>query len=141
MQDTILAITGKPGLFKLVSHGRGSLIVECIDDSKKRFTVGVRDRVTSLGDISMYTDDEDVALMEVLQAAYDKYEGKPIDIALKTADNKQLATIMGEVLPNYDRDRVYPSDMKKLIQWYNLLVKNGYQQFVTPEETEEAVAE
>ncbi|MBR2863325.1 MAG: DUF5606 domain-containing protein [Bacteroidaceae bacterium] len=141
MQDTILAITGKPGLFKLVSHGRGSLIVECIDDSKKRFTVGVRDRVTSLGDISMYTDDEDVALMEVLQAAYDKYEGKPIDIALKTADNKQLAEIMGEVLPNYDRDRVYPSDMKKLIQWYNLLVKNGYQQFVTPEETEEAVAE
>ncbi|MBO5133606.1 MAG: DUF5606 domain-containing protein [Bacteroidaceae bacterium] len=141
MQDTILAITGKPGLFKLVSHGRGSLIVECIDDSKKRFTVGVRDRVTSLGDISMYTDDEDVALMEVLQAAYDKYEGKPIDIALKTADNKQLAEIMGKVLPNYDRDRVYPSDMKKLIQWYNLLVKNGYQQFVTPEETEEAVAE
>lgn len=141
MQDTILAITGKPGLFKLVSHGRGSLIVECIDDSKKRFTVGVRDRVTSLGDISMYTDDEDVALMEVLQAAYDKYDGKPIDIALKTADNKQLAEIMGKVLPNYDRDRVYPSDMKKLIQWYNLLVKNGYQQFVTPEETEEAVAE
>lgn len=141
MQDTILAITGKPGLFKLVSHGRGSLIVECIDDSKKRFTVGVRDRVTSLGDISMYTDDEDVALMEVLQAAYDKYEGKPIDIALKTADNKQLAEIMGKVLPNYDRDRVYPSDMKKLIQWYNLLVKNGYQQFVTPEETEEAVTE
>lgn len=141
MQDTILAITGKPGLFKLVSHGRGSLIVECIDDSKKRFTVGVRDRVTSLGDISMYTDDEDVALMEVLQAAYEKYEGKPIDIALKTADNKQLAEIMGKVLPNYDRDRVYPSDMKKLIQWYNLLVKNGYQQFVTPEETEEAVAE
>lgn len=141
MQDTILAITGKPGLFKLVSHGRGSLIVECIDDSKKRFTVGVRDRVTSLGDISMYTDDEDVALMEVLQAAYEKYEGKPIDIALKTADNKQLAEIMGKVLPNYDRDRVYPSDMKKLIQWYNLLVKNGYQQFVTPEETEEVVAE
>lgn len=141
MQDTILAITGKPGLFKLVSHGRGSLIVECIDDSKKRFTVGVRDRVTSLGDISMYTDDEDVALMEVLQAAYDKYEGKPIDIALKTADNKQLATIMGEVLPNYDRDRVYPSDMKKLIQWYNLLVKNGYQEFATPEEAEEAAAE
>ena len=141
MQDTILAITGKPGLFKLVSHGRGSLIVECLDETKKRFTVGMRDRVTSLGDISMYTDEDDVPLMEVLQAAYDKFEGKAIDVALKTADNKQLAEIMGEILPSYDRDRVYPSDIKKLIQWYNLLVKNGYQKFATPEEETEAAAE
>ena len=79
--------------------------------------------------------------MEVLQSASEKYEGKAIDIVLKTADNKALAEVMGTVLPNYDRDRVYPSDIKKLIQWYNILVKNGYTEFVTPEEQAEGEAE
>ena len=141
MQDAILAITGKPGLYKLVSHGRGTLIVESLDETKRRFTVGARERVTSLNDISMFTDEEDVPLMEVLQSASEKYEGKAIDIVLKTADNKALAQVMGTVLPNYDRDRVYPSDIKKLIQWYNILVKNGYTEFVIPEEQTEGEAE
>ena len=129
MQDAILAITGKPGLYKLVSHGRGTLIVESLDETKRRFTVSARDRITSLNDISMFTEEDDVPLMEVLQSASEKYEGKAIDIVLKTADNKALAEVMGTVLPNYDRDRVYPSDIKKLIQWYNILVKNGYTDF------------
>lgn len=129
MQDAILAITGKPGLYKLVSHGRGTLIVESLDETKRRFTVSARDRTTSLNDISMFTEEDDVPLMEVLQSASEKYEGKAIDIVLKTADNKALAEVMGTVLPNYDRDRVYPSDIKKLIQWYNILVKNGYTDF------------
>ena len=141
MQDAILAITGKPGLYKLVSHGRGTLIVESLDETTRRFTVSARDRVTSLNDISMFTDEDDVPLMEVLQSASEKYEGKAIDIVLKTADNKALTEVMGTVLPNYDRDRVYPSDIKKLIQWYNILVKNGYTEFVTPEEQAEGEAE
>ena len=141
MQDAILAITGKPGLYKLVSHGRGTLIVESLDETTRRFTVSARDRITSLNDISMFTEEDDVPLMEVLQSASEKYEGKAIDIVLKTADNKALAEVMGTVLPNYDRDRVYPSDIKKLIQWYNILVKNGYTEFVTPEEQAEGEAE
>ena len=141
MLDAILAITGKPGLYKLVSHGRGTLNVESLDETKRRFTVSARAHVTSLNDISMFTAEDDVPLMEVLQSASEKYEGKAIDIVLKAADNKALAEVMGTVLPNYDRDRVYPSDIKKLILWYNILVKNGYTEFVTPEEQAEGEAE
>ena len=74
MQDTILAISGKPGLYKLLSQGRGMLIVEAIDETKKRMPAGARDRVTSLNDVSMYTNDEDKPLMEIFQSIYD-HEG------------------------------------------------------------------
>lgn len=130
MQDTILSIAGKPGLYKLISQGRGMLIVEAIDASRRRQPAGVRDRVTSLNDVSMYTEGEDVPLMEVFQSACDLYKGAPIDIDLKKAGDKELAEVMAAVLPTYDRDRVYKNDIKKLIQWYNILVTNGYKQFM-----------
>lgn len=132
MQNTILSISGKPGLFRLVSQGRGNLIVETIDANKKRFPVGVRDRVTSLNDVSMYTDDADVPLMQVFDSIRTKENGAPVAIDLKKATSEELTEFMAAVLPNYDRDRVYLTDMKKLIQWYNILVNNGYDQFVEP---------
>lgn len=132
MQDTILSISGKPGLVRLVSQGRGSLIVETIDSNKKRFPVGVRDRVTSLNDVSMYTDEADVPLMEVFEAIRVKENGAPVAIDLKKAKEEELRDFMAAVLPNYDRDRVYLTDIKKLIQWYNILVDNGYDQFAEP---------
>ncbi len=134
MKETILAISGRSGLFRLVSQGRGMLIVETIDKDKKRMPAGARDRVTSLNDVSMYTDDDDVALMDVFEAIRAKYNGEAVNIDVKTASDTVLADFMAEVLPNYDRDRVYKADIKKLIQWYNILVNNGLCDFKGEEE-------
>jgi len=133
MQDTILSISGKPGLFRLLSQGRSTLIVETLDSGRKRFPVGLRDRITSLNDVSMYTDGEDIPLMQVFESIRKKENGAPVAIALKKASAQELADFMAAVLPNYDRDRVYLNDIKKLIQWYNILVGQGYTQFVKPE--------
>lgn len=140
MKETILSISGRPGLFRLVSSGRGNLIVETIDDAKKRLPAGARDRVTSLNDVSMYTDDDDAPLMDVFQNIANANDGKAVDINVKTASSKELANFMATALPNYDRDRVHQSDIKKLIQWYNILVNNGYTDFVESEAEEEEEA-
>ena len=141
MKQNILAISGKPGLYLLVARGNGTIIVESLDNTKKRFSVGLRDRVTSLNDVSIYTDEEDVKLMEVFEAMKLHEDGKPVDMDVKKASKDQLAAYVGEVLPNFDRNRVYPNDMKKLILWYNILVQNGLTDFATPEEDEEEKAE
>ena len=140
MKETILSISGRPGLFRLVSSGRGNLIVETIDDAKKRLPAGARDRVTSLNDVSMYTDDDDAPLMDVFQNIANANDGKAVDINVKTASSNELADFMATALPNYDRDRVHQSDIKKLIQWYNILVNNGYTDFAESEAEEEEEA-
>ena len=139
MQDTILAISGKPGLYRLVSQGRGMLIVETVSPEKKRLPAGARDRVTSLNDVSMYTNDDDKPLMEIFQAIADKEGAKQTAIDYKKATKAELADFMASVVPDYDRDRVHDSDIKKLIQWYNILINGGYTKFV--DETESAEAE
>lgn len=141
MQDTILAISGKPGLYKLVSQGRGMLIVETIDETKKRLPAGARDRVTSLNDVSMYTNEDDQPLMNIFQSICEHEGGKETALNFKTATKKELEDFMNAVLPNWDRDRVHDSDIKKLIQWYNILVRGGYTQFVDPTEEEAPAAE
>ena len=110
--ETILSIAGKPGLYKLVSRGKMNLIVEAIDDTHRRMPAFSTDRVTSLGDIAMYTDAEDITSL--------KY---------KKCSSKELRKYFAEVLPNFDQDRVHDSDIKKLLQWYDILVKNGYTDF------------
>ncbi len=138
MQETILAISGKPGLYRLLAQGRGNLIVETIDAAKKRVTAGARDRVTSLNDVSMYTNEDDKPLMEIFQAIADKENAQPTAIDYKKATKAELADFMASVLPDYDRDRVHDSDIKKLIQWYNILVEGGYTKFVDEEAKAEA---
>ena len=115
MQDIILAISGKPGLYKLVSRGNRTLIVETLDNAHRRFPAGMQDRVTSLGDVSMYTDSEDVNLMQVFQNLYNAEQGAT-QVSHKEASESQLIEIMDKALPNWDRDRVHYSDIKKLIQ-------------------------
>ncbi len=130
MLKTILAISGKPGLYSLVSRGNRSLIVETLDANRKRLPVFGTDKVISLADIAMYTDEEEVPLRQVLNAIKELKKGKTVaDIDLKKASRDQLFDFMGQVLPNFDRDRVHPSDVKKLIQWYNLLIDNGVTDF------------
>ena len=129
MLETILAISGKPGLFKLVSRGNRNLIVETLDAQKKRMPAFGADKVISLADIAMYTDEKEVPLRQVLNSIKAKEESKAVAIDYRNATNEELYSFLGEVLPNFDRDRIYPSDIKKLIQWYNILVENGLTDF------------
>ena len=129
MLETILAIAGKPGLYRLVNKGNRSLIVETIDKAKKRMPAFGTDRIISLADIAMYTDSEEVPLRQVLKNMLEKEGGKKASIDVKKASKDELAAYVGEVLPNFDRDRVFPSDMKKLVQWYDILVENGLTDF------------
>ncbi|MBO6125670.1 MAG: DUF5606 domain-containing protein [Bacteroidaceae bacterium] len=132
MLETVLAISGKPGLYKLVSRGNNSLIVETLDAQKKRMPIFGADKVISLADIAMYTDEEEVPLRRVFKNILEKEGGKKTSLDYKKASKDELAAFMAEALPNYDRDRVYPADMKKLAQWYNILVENGVTDFDDP---------
>ena len=129
--ETILSIAGKPGLYKLVSRGKMNLIVEAIDDTHRRMPAFSSDRVTSLGDIAMYTDVDDIALWEVLVKVGEKEGLKPTSLKYKKCSSKELRAYFSEVLPNFDQDRVHDSDIKKLLQWYDILVNNGYTDFKT----------
>jgi len=133
MLEKILAISGKPGLYKLLSRGNNSLIVETLDAQKKRMPVFGTNKVISLADIAMYTDDEEVPLRRVFKNILEKEGGKKTSLDYKKASKEELAAFMGEALPNYDRDRVYPADMKKLAQWYNILIENEITDFEEPE--------
>ena len=127
--ETILSIAGKPGLYKLVSRGNRNLIVEMLDESHKRMPAFATDRVTSLGDIAMYTDADEVPLWEVLDSVSKKEEGKVSSFNYKKASAEELHSYFAEVLPSYDRDRVRDSDIKKLLQWYNIMAKYGITDF------------
>ncbi len=129
MLQTILSIAGKPGLYKLVSRGKANLIVETLDDTHKRMPVFSTDRVTSLADITMFTEAEDIPLGEVLAKVRDHENGKPASLNWRKASAKELTTYFATVLPEYDRDRVHNSDIKKLLQWYNILISNGITEF------------
>lgn len=138
MLRTVLSVAGKPGLYKLVSNGRNMLIVEALDATKKRLPIHGIDKVVSLGDIAMFTEDEEVPLWQVLESVKTKCGGAACAVDHKKASNEELADFFAEVLPNYDRDRVYMTHVRKLIQWYNILVEAGMTDFVLEEaETEE----
>ena len=122
--ETILSIAGKPGLYKLVSRGKMNLIVEAIDATHRRLPAFASDRVTSLADIAMYTDAEDIPLWQVLKSLGEKEQSKECSLNYKKCSADELHAFFAEVLPSYDRDRVHDSDIKKLIQWYNILVNN-----------------
>ena len=142
MLKNILSISGKPGLFKLVSRGTNMLIVESLIDGK-RIPTYTRDKIVSLAEVSMYTTGEDVSLSEVLNALGKKYNFKAVEMDAKKADNEELRAFFAEVLPTFDRERVYPSDIRKLIAWYNLLIQAGFTDFTLQEDEDgkEAVAE
>lgn len=118
----IIAISGKPGLFKVVAQGKNNIIVESLEE-KKRFPAYASDRISALDDISIYTYDEDKPLKEIYTTIFEKENGGTT-ISHKE-DLSKLSTYLLEVLPNYDQERVYPSDVKKLFQWYNILHKAG----------------
>jgi dephospho-CoA kinase len=129
MKQTILAISGKPGLYKLVSRASNSLIVEALDETHKRMPAFGTDRITSLADIAMFTETEDVPLMKVLASMRDLEKGKESSVNFKKATPQELHEYFSKVLPEWDQDRVQNSHIKKLIQWYNILIKAGITDF------------
>ena len=141
MINEILTISGKPGLFKLLTRGRGALIVENIDETKKRLPIQATDKVVGLGDISIFTEDKEMPLRLVFQAIEDKVGKNEVEFDYKKASDAELSEFFAEVVPDYDRDRFYPSHMRKVLGWYNLLVKYGENDFSEPKREEENAAE
>jgi hypothetical protein len=142
MLKGILSIAGKPGLYKLISSGKGALIVETLGTGK-RLPVHGRDRVISLADVSMYTNADDVSLGTVLTSLKEVAGGQPVNVKEVGADDGSLREFFGKVLPDFDRDRVHLSDIRKLISWYNVLVSAGVTDFAdaAPAAEGEAAAE
>lgn len=128
MLKNILAITGKPGLYKLVSRGNNMLIVESLVDGKRMPTYA-RDKIVALSEVSMFTTGDDVSLSSVLTSVGAKEQLQVASVDAKKADNDALRAWFDEVLPDWDKDRVYPSDIRKLIQWYNILINAGITDF------------
>lgn len=139
MIERILAISGKPGLFRLLSRGKNMLICESLVDGR-RVPALQRDRVLSLGDISMYTVDGEEPLYAVFARAKALTEGKVAPVSLKDSAEQQRAWF-AEVMPEYDADRVHAGDIRKFIQWYNILIETGNDDFSDPTAQEEASAE
>jgi len=135
MLKKIVSISGKPGLFKVVSQGKNMLIVESLID-KKRIPAHASDKVVSLGDVSMFTEEGDKPLSEILEIMKTKENGQKSSVDAK-ADSTSLRNYFSEIVPDFDRDKVYPTDIKKLIQWYNLLIETGNVDFSVKEELEE----
>ncbi|QXP61511.1 DUF5606 domain-containing protein [Olleya sp. HaHaR_3_96] len=127
--DKVLAIAGKPGLYKLVTQTRGGFIAESLIDNR-RMSVGIQQNVSILSEIAIYTLTEEVPLKDVLSKIKDKEKGAQTSISHKDSKDK-LEEYFFEVLPDYDEDRVYPSDIKKVVQWYNMLQKNDMLDFET----------
>lgn len=140
MIRTILSIAGKPGLYKLVSQGKNMLIVESLATGK-RTPAYAHDKVVSLGDISIYTTEEDKPLADILDAVKAKAGGEPIDVK-GFADDAAVRTWFGEAVPDFDRDRVYTNDIRKVLNWYNALLAAGITEYQPEEpETEEEKTE
>ena len=131
MLEGILSISGKGGLFKLVSQGKNVIIVESLAEGV-RTPVSSTARVSALQEISMYTVEGDVKLSHVMANIFKAYEGQKAISPKASAD--ELKAFMDKVLPEWDKDRVYTSDIKKLVTWYNILVEKG---FVSDKEDEE----
>ena len=136
MIKTILSISGRPGLFKLVNQGKNMLIVESLLNGK-RTPAYAHDKVISLGDIAIYTYNEEVALADVFESIKAKNDGKKVDV--KALGNEaQIREYFATILPEFDDERVYTNDIKKVFSWYNMLIDAGFETFKAPEDAETA---
>ena len=131
--NKIISVAGKPGLFHAISQTKSGFIVESLVD-KKRFPIPSTNNVSLLENIAIYTYEEEVPLLTVFKSMYEKTEGK--EAINHKESGKKLTSFFSEILPDYDEDRVYTSNIKKVIQWYNILVSSGVD-FSTVEASEE----
>ena len=139
MLKGIIAITGKPGLYKLLSRGKNNLIVENITTGKRTPTYP-HEKVVSIPDISIYTEVGDTPLTDVFDKVYTANEGKAVDLK-KYATPEDLREYFGTILPDFDRERVYNTDIRKLFSWYNILIAAGVTEFKNEEIAQDEAAE
>lgn len=130
--DKVISISGKPGLYKLITQTRGGFVAESLVDNK-RMSVSVQNNVSILSEIAIYTLTEEVPLKQVLESIKKKENGAPTSVKAKDSKDK-LEEYFFDVLPDYDEDRVYASDIKKVIQWYNLLQQHNMLEGLTDDE-------
>lgn len=132
-----IAITGKPGLFNIISQSKGGFVVQSLVDQKK-FPISNSHNVSVLNDIAIYTYEEEVPLRTIFLTINEKEQGK--EAISHKSDNKTLLSYFSEILPDFDQERVYPSNIKKVLQWYNILVaaEFDFKSIQESEETEEA---
>jgi hypothetical protein len=123
MLSKILSVTGRPGLYKLISTNKNLNIVESLANGK-RIPVYVQEKVVALSDVSIYTNDGDAPLRDVLKKMKEKEEGAQVAFDT-TSSNKEIFAYLEEVLPDYNKESVYASDVKKLISWYNILMEHN----------------
>lgn len=133
----ILAVSGKSGLFKMISQGKNALIVESLDTGK-RIPVYSHQRVSSMEDIAVFTEGEDIPLKEVLKRIHVKESGEPAPVSKKMS-GEELKNYFEDLVPEYDEERVYVSDMKKILSWYNTLIKAGINEWAAEKEEESKV--
>lgn len=133
MFERILTISGKPGLYRLISSGRNMFIVEMVDAAKKRMPVYNSESVVMLDDIAIYTDTEEVPLRKVFAKIYEK-EAAVLPFDIKMATPEELVEYFEGIMPDYDRERVYLTHIKKIYLWYNILVSNGIVEFASEEQ-------
>ena len=138
MFERIMTITGKPGLYRLLSSGRNMFVVEMVDATKKRMPVYNSDKVVMLDDIAIYTDTEEIPLREVFRRIFEK-ENAVLPFDLKLSTPEELVAYFEGIMRDYDRERVYLTHIKKMYTWYNILVANGVTNFEEP--AEEGAAE
>ncbi|MBD8389795.1 DUF5606 domain-containing protein [Dysgonomonas sp. BGC7] len=138
MLKTILSVSGKPGLYKLLSSAKNMVIVESLIDSKK-MPIHARDKVVSLGDISIYTEADDVPLKTIFSSIKGKENGGKVSIN-KSGKPEELRKYFEEILPDFDKNRVYTNDIKKMLNWYDILTDAGidFEKEEAAEEKEEA---
>jgi len=136
MFKDILYVPGKPGLFRLLSKGAKMSIVESLID-KKRMPVYMFDKSSPICENIMFTVDGDKRVGDILIAIKEKEEGKPVSFDLKKVDGGTLRAYFAEVVPTYDRDKVYPTDILKVLKWYNILIECGITDFSTDEPVKE----
>ena len=133
--DKILSVSGRPGLYKVMTQTRSGFLAQSLLDGK-RISVGIQHNVSILSEIAIYTLTEELPLREVLNKIKTKEKSKPTSISHKDSKDK-LEEYFFEVLPDYDEDRVYPSDIKKVVQWYNILQKNDLLDLIEASKSEE----
>lgn len=133
MTPRILSIAGKPGLFKMVSQGKNMLIVESLSTGR-RFPAYAHDKVVSLADVSIYTNEGDCPLYDIFETIKEKHNAAPVDY--KKLQDADMRAMFKEIVPDFDDDRVYTNDMRKVFSWYNQLITAGISEFKDNETTE-----
>ena len=132
--NKIISVSGKPGLFQVISQSKNAVIAESLVE-KKRLAINTTQNVSLLENIAIYTYEEDMPLLDVFTSIFKKTEGK--EALSNKESSKKLTAFFTEVIPNYDDERVYASNIKKVIQWYNILTKAGMDFSKVEKSTEE----